>query len=274
MRRAARALIGSILLLAGTAAAPLLLSAFSVRAAGAQTDAENLAFRPHPGERLPLGTALTDEQGRSVALRDYFNKVPVILVLEYLRCTSLCGVTLRNLVDAALTRLPLEPGRDYQLVAISIDPRDKPADAAAARSEYVRLLGRDGAEAGMHFLTTPSAAAVRKIADAVGFPYRYDRWLDAYLHPAGFVVVAPDGVISRYVEGIAISPPDLVGALADAEQDKSQGPLTRLLILCHVQGIALGRLTAPVLGAFTLANIAAGCALIAIFTVVWRRRHS
>jgi protein SCO1 len=183
-------------------------------------------------------------------------------------------VTLRNLIDGALTRLPLEPGRDYQLVAVSIDPRDQPADAAAARREYARLLDRDGSERGMHFLTTPSAAAARTIADAVGFPYRYDDWLDAYLHPAGFVIVAPDGVISRYVEGIAISPQDLVGALADAEQDKSPDPLTRLLILCHVQGTAFGRLTAPVLGAFTLANIAAGCALIGIFTFVWRRRHS
>ncbi len=274
MRGAARTLIGSILLLAGTAAASLLLPAPSVRAAGASNDAENLAFRPHPGDRLPLSTVFTDEQGRSVVLGDYFNKVPVILVLEYLRCTSLCGVTLRNLIDGALTRLPLEPARDYQLVAVSIDPRDKPAEATAARSEYVRLLDRVGGERGMHFLTTPSAAAVRNVADAVGFPYRYDNWLDAYVHPAGFVIVAPDGVISRYVEGIAISPQELVGALADAEQDKSQGPLTRLLILCHVQGIALGRLTAPVLGAFTLANIAAGCALIAIFTVVWRRRHN
>jgi len=263
MRRIARALIVLTFVLAATAAvSPLHAIA-----------AEDLAFRPHPGDRLPLATSFTDEQGRSVALGEYFNKVPVILLLEYLRCTSLCGVTLQSLADT-LGRVPLEPGRDYQFVALSIDPRDKSADAAAAQAKYADLLGRPGAARGMHFLTASSADAVRAVADAVGFPYRYDDWLDAYLHPAGFVIVAPDGVISRYVEGIAISPQDLVGALADAEQDKSQGPLTRLLILCHVQGLALGRLAGPVLGAFTLANIAGGCALIAIFTAVWRRRHS
>jgi len=274
MKPAARAKIGSILVPAGTVILALFASFVWLRTAAAASDAENLAFRPHPGDRLPLRAAFTDEEGRSVALGDYFNKVPVILVLDYLRCTSLCGVTLQNLVGDALARVPLAPGRSYQLVAISIDPRDKPVDAAAARAKYVDLLGRQGAASGMHFLTAASTAAVREIADAVGFPYRYDAWLDAYLHPAGFVVVAPDGVISRYVEGIAIAPQDLVGALADAEQEKSQGPLTRLLILCHVQGIGLGRLAVPVLGAFTLANIAAGCVLIAIFTVVWRRRHS
>jgi protein SCO1 len=240
----------------------------------ASSDIATLSFHPHPGARLPLTEALVDEAGRAVALGTYFSKSPVILVLEYLRCKSLCGVTLRHLLGDTLNRLPLEPGRDYQLVAISIDPRDKPADAAAAQAKYLDLLGRQGPASGMHFLTTPSTAAVHEVADVVGFPYRYDGWLDAYVHPAGFVIVAPDGVISRYVEGIAISPQDLVGALADAEQDKSQGPLTRLLILCHVQGIALGRLAVPVLGALTLANIAAGCALIAVFTVVWRRRHS
>jgi protein SCO1 len=273
MRRAARALIGTIVVLAGVVSLALLASILSPGSALAASDAEDLAFRPHPGDRLPLGTAFTDDQGRSVTLRDYFDKVPVILVLEYLRCTSLCGVTLQNLVEA-LARVPLEPGRDYQLVAISIDPRDKLADATAARAKYVDLLGRQGTARGMHFLTTPSIATVRAVADAVGFPYRYDNWLDAYLHPAGFIILAPNGVISRYVEGIEISPQELIGALADAEQDKSQGPLTRLLLLCHVQGIALGRLTLPVLGAFTLANIAAGCVLIAIFTVLWRRRHS
>jgi protein SCO1 len=261
-------------MLVGTVTLALFASFFWLHTAVAASDAEDLAFRPHPGDRLPLTTAFTDEQGRKVTLGDYFNRVPVILVLDYLRCTSLCGVTLQNLVGDALAGLPLEPGRDYQLVAISIDPRDRPVDAAAAQTKYADLFGRPGTARGMHFLTTPSTAAVREVADAVGFPYRYDNWLDAYLHPAGFVVVSPGGVISRYVEGIAISPQDLVGALADAEQNKTQGLITRLLILCHVQGIPLGRLAAPVLGAFTLANIAGGCVLVAIFTVVWRRRHS
>ncbi|MBV8827274.1 MAG: SCO family protein [Bradyrhizobiaceae bacterium] len=273
MRRAARALIGTIVVLAGAVSLALLASFLSPGSALAASDVEDLAFRPHPGDRLPLGTAFTDEHGRSVALRDYFDKVPVILVLEYLRCTSLCGVTLQNLVEA-LARVPLELGHDYRLVAVSIDPRDKPAEAAAARDKYADLLGPQGAASSMHFLTTSSTAAVRAVADAVGFPYRYDGWLDAYLHPAGFVIVAPDGAISRYVEGIAISPQELVAALADAKQNNPQGPLSRLLILCRVQGIALGRLTVPVLGAFTLANIVGGCVLIAIFTVVWRRRHS
>jgi protein SCO1/2 len=215
---------------------------------------------------------LLDEHGRTVRLFDYFTKSPVILVLDYLRCKSLCSVTLHNLVDA-LGRLPLAAGRDYQLVTISIDPRDTPADAAQVRANDIGPLARDGGASGVHFLTA-APAAVHEIADAVGFPYRYDSLLDAYIHPAGFIVASPEGAISHYVEGVATSPSALVKVLADAQQDKSQGPLTRLLLLCHVQGAPLGRFTIPVLTAFIAADIAAGFTLIALFAVIRRRRHT
>jgi protein SCO1/2 len=233
-------------------------------------DLASLSFHPHPGARLPLTEKLVDEGGRAVELGAYFTKTPVILVLEYLRCTSLCGVTLRNLVGGTLKRLPLQPGRDYQLVAISIDPRDKPSDAAAAATKYAALLDHGG-KAGVHFLTG-EPTVVRRIAATIGFPYRYDSLLDAYIHPAGFVVAAPDGVISHYIEGFAASSSDLIAAFADAEQDKSQGPLARLLVLCHIQGAPLGRWTAPVMAAFIVAEIGAGLATIAVFAAVRRRR--
>lgn len=244
---------------------------FSKPEAPAAGDLASLSFHPHPGARLPLTEKLVDEDAHAVELGAYFNRSPVILVLEYLRCSSLCGVTLRNLIGDTLKRLPLQPGRDYQLVAVSIDPRDKPSDAAESAAKYAALLDRDNGRAGVHFLTG-EAAAVRRIADVIGFPYRYDSLLDAYIHPAGFVVAAPDGVVSRYVEGFSASPSELIAAFADAEQDKSQGPLTRLLVLCHIQGSPLGRWTGPVLAAFTVAEIGAGLAAIAIFVAVRRRR--
>jgi protein SCO1/2 len=275
--RAAHASIVCFALGAGIGAIALLMTAFPHAAATgvgdqAVSDASSLAFQPHPGTRLPLATTLIDEGGHAVPLARYFSKSPVILVLEYLRCTSLCGVTMHNLVADTLSTLPLEPGRDYQFVGISIDPRDRPSDAAAARAKYVALFDRAGAGAGFHFLTG-SSAATRTITDAVGFHYRYDALLDAYIHPAGFIIAAPDGVVTRYVEGIGISSHDLIGAFAAAEQDKSQGLIARIVLFCHVQGAPLGRLTVPVLAAFTAANLAAGFTLIGVFAAIRRRRH-
>lgn len=234
-------------------------------------DLAALSFQPHAGAHLPLAVRLVDERGSSVTLGQYFARTPVILVLEYLRCTSLCGVTLRHLMQT-LSRLPLAPGRDYQLVAVSIDPRDTPQEAAAARADYAAQLARPGSDAGIHVLTG-APDSVRQIADAIGFRYRYDRLLDAYIHPAGFVVASPSGSISRYLEGVAATETDLIAALGDAEEDKAQGPLTRLLLLCHVQGAPVGRLTVPVLAAFMAADVAAGLTLIVVFAGIRRRRH-
>jgi protein SCO1 len=255
---------------AGTLVVVLMAPAPPSRGGIGATDASDFAFRPHLGARLPLATQLIDEHGRAVTLGDYFTKSPVILLLEYLQCTSLCGLTLRSILEA-LNGLPLEAGRDYRLVTISIDPRDKPSHALAAHAKYVGLLDHHGIDSGIHFLTAAAPEEVREIADAIGFPYRYDNLLDAYVHPAGFVIAAPNGVIGRYVEDVAISPRDLITALADAEQNRAQSPLTRLLLLCKLRGPP-GWLAAPVLTALTIANIAAALMLLATFAAIWRHR--
>jgi protein SCO1 len=232
-------------------------------------DASELSFRPHPGAKLPLATKVQDENGRDVTLAEYFYRSPVILVFDYLRCTSLCGVTLRRLVES-LDELPPTAASDSRLVAISIDPRDGPADAAAAKAKYVAPLQHGRNAAHIHFLTA-SPSAVEEITQTAGFPYRYEKSLDAYIHPAGFIVARPDGVISRYIEGAVSSPTQLIEALADAQQRKSQDLITRIVLLCHVQGAPLGRFTVPVLAAFMSANIAAGFMAVAIFVAVRRR---
>ncbi|MBV8889160.1 MAG: SCO family protein [Alphaproteobacteria bacterium] len=230
----------------------------------------DLDFDPHPGARLPLEAALADEQDRPAPLGRYFGGAPVVLVLDYLRCASLCGLTLQTIV-AALATPALEAGRDFQLVAVSIDPRDRPADAAAAKAKYLAGYRRFGGEDAMHFLTG-SPAAVRRIADTVGFPYRYDAELDQYLHPAGFVVAAPDGRISRYLFGVGAAPAELQSALAAAKQGRALDPLTRLVLLCHIGAGRPGGFAVPIEAAFILADIAAIGALLGLFAAIRRRR--
>jgi protein SCO1/2 len=229
------------------------------------------AFRPHPGAELPLMAPLIDETGRTTPLGDFFTGKPVVVVLEYLRCKSLCGLTLANVVTA-LDALPFEAGRDFEMLAISIDPRDTPAETAAAKTKYLALYHHHGGEAGIHFLTG-SAGSVRRIADAIGFPYRYDADTGRYVHPAGFILAAPDGRISRYILGIAAAPGELRAGLVGAQQGEALSPLTRLFLLCHIEGVPLGRFTVPVMAAFTIGDIAAGLAALVVVLVAVRRRR-
>ena len=206
-----------------------------------------LAFHPHPGARLPLAARLVDGNGRAVALGRFFTGKPVVLVLEYLRCKSLCGLTLENVV-AALDALPLDAGRDFQMLAISIDPRDTPADIARAEAKYLADYHHKGGDTGIHFLAG-SAASVRQIADAIGFPYRYDADCSTSIFtPPAFIVAGPDGRISRYIFGVGAAASELRAGLADAEEGKALSPLARLFLLCHVEGAPLGRYTVPVHG--------------------------
>lgn len=234
-------------------------------------DFRGLAFSPHPGGRLPIDEQLLDEHGRPVRLARFFTGQPVVLVLEYLHCKTLCGLALGALATA-LDRVPLDAGRDFQLVAISIDPRDTPAEATAAKAKYLTIYRHENAAAGWHFLTGPKAA-VERIAAAVGFPYRYDAALDQYMHPVGFVVAAGNGTISRYLLEIDPTPATLQAALGDAAHAEVQGPLTRFVLWCHGADPLIGRYTVPIEAAFVIANLAALAGAIAVFTAIWRRRH-
>jgi protein SCO1/2 len=198
-----------------------------------------LEFQQHPGAALPRELTFQDEAGRAVRLDDFLGGGPLLLVLEYMRCTTLCGVVLGNLAQS-LDRVPLDAGRDYQVVAVSIDPRETPADARAAKERYLARYHHVGAEAGWHFLTG-SAAAIERLAQAVGFPYAYDPDIDQYAHPAGITVASGDGRIARYILGIDYRPLDLRLALTEASAERVASPATGLLLLCYAYDPQTGR---------------------------------
>lgn len=224
----------------------LVLSALSVMPPGpaaaqsklAASELTALAFDQHPGARLPLDAVLQDESGRRVHLGAFFIGRPVILVLEYLHCRTLCGIVMGDLAQS-LDQIPLDAGGDYEVAAVSIDPRETTADAKWAKEQY-RKRYRHAAAAGWHFLIG-SAAEVARIAEAVGFPYRYDASIDQYAHPAGITVAAADGTISRYILGIDYRPLDLRLALTEAAAGRISSPAASLLLLCYHYDPAKGR---------------------------------
>ncbi len=205
------------------------------------SDFASLAFEQHPGAALPLDIRLRDETGQTVRLGRFFGQVPAILVLEYLRCPNLCGLVLGSLLDA-LGSVPLRAGRDFQVLAVSIDPREGPSDAAAARKRYAQR-SRDAAS--WHFLTGPQAE-VERLAQSVGFPLRYDAAIDQFAHPAGVVLASPAGRISRYILGVGYRPLDLRIGLLDAAAGAVPGPASGLLLLCYGYDPETGRYTLAV----------------------------
>lgn len=216
-----RMLLAAVLLLMATpAAARIDPHAFA-----------DLSFHEHPGSQLPLDAQFRDESGKPLTLASALGGRPAVLVLEYLRCQNLCSLVLSG-AASAIARGGLTPGKEVNLVAISIDPRDTSRDVAAAQAMYSRRFPDPGAaSAGIHFLIG-SQDEVAKVAAAVGFPYRLDKQSGQFAHPAGFVVTTPTGKISRYMLGLNPSSALLRQAVAEGAADRVEPPAHPLLLLC------------------------------------------
>ncbi len=181
--------------------------------------------------QVPLDLVFRDERGDTVRLGDYFHAKPVVLSFVYYQCPMLCTQVLNGMVDG-FKGLNLSVGNEFDVVTVSIDPRDTPELAAEKKEAYLQAYGRPGAEEGWHFLTGQEPS-IRPLADAVGFRYMYDETSGQFAHAAGIMVATPEGRIARYFYGIEYSPRDLRFALIDASQNKIGSLVDKLLLLCY-----------------------------------------
>ncbi|MFZ0590498.1 MAG: SCO family protein [Bryobacteraceae bacterium] len=180
--------------------------------------------------QLPLDLVFHDENGEAVPLRTYFGDKPVLLELVYFKCPSLCPMSLHETVSS-LSRIPLQPGRDYNVVVASFDPADTPATAKKKKAEYGKEFKRAGFDSGWHFLTG-SQDSISRLADAAGFRYRWDERSRQFVHAGGIMVATPEGKLSRYFYGIQYAPADLRMALVEASHNKIGSPVDYVLLYC------------------------------------------
>ncbi len=214
------------------------------------------------GKPVPLDLVFHDEAGQLVPLRSYFGEKPVLLSLVYFNCPSLCPMSLHETVEG-LRRVPLEAGRDYEVVVVSFDPKDTPHEASLTKVKYKsQFTGRKGFDAGWHFLTGDQQS-ISKLADAIGFRYRWDDRSKQFIHAGGIMVATPEGKLARYFYGIDYAPADLRMALVDASQHKIGSPVDYVLLFCFHYDAAQGKYT---LAIFNLLKIA-GCVTVLFLAV-------
>jgi protein SCO1/2 len=193
--------------------------------------ANEIGIDQHLDRQLPLDLSFRDEQGNQVRLGDYFGDKPVVLTLVYFRCPMLCTQVLNGLLRTSQA-VKFQMGRDYHVVTVSIDPNDTPEMAAEKKASYVRAYRREGAEQGWHFLTG-KPEAIHKLADAVGFRYRYDERTDQFAHASGIMLATPEGRLSRYLYGIEYPPNDLRLGLVESSEHRIGSPVDQVLLLCY-----------------------------------------
>ena len=214
----------------------------------------NVGMDQRLSERVPLEISLRDETGRSVLLGDFFGKKPVILLLVYYQCPMLCGIVLNGVMSSART-LDFVPGKDFEVVAVSFDPSEKPPLAFAKKQYLLEQHALTKTAAGWHFLTG-DAAAIRALTDAVGFRYSWDEQTQQWAHPSGLMVVTPQGRLSRYLFGVEYAPRDVRLALVEAGEGKIGSIMDRAWLYCYHYDPLTGRYGFAIMTVVRIAGIA------------------
>ena len=230
-----------------------------------------ISFQQRLNHAIPLQLAVRNVAGKTVTLRNYFTHTPLILALAWYSCRNICGVELRDLA-LSLKTVDLTPGKDYQVLTVSIDPRD---DLEQARQTRKMMLAQYGGLAhGLHVVTA-KPAVIRQLADAIGYRYTYDTRLDQYAHPAGIVILTPDGMISRYLLGLLFPQDTLFKALVQAGEGKIGNVIDSFITRCYTFDPTTGRYTLSILSIARYAGIGFALLLAAgIGILLWRERRS
>ena len=215
----------------------LLITVFlNTQAWAGGSDLSVFAYDQRIGNQVPLATTFTDQDGRTVSLRQAIGQRPAILALGYFKCPNLCGLV-RNDLMQALSRL--EPNQDDSLIVLSIDPAETSADAHAAfLADAVRFDGPN-----RHYLTG-STTAIQAVTEAIGFHSRFDNETKQFLHPAGIVFLARTGIVSSYLLGVGYQPSDVGLGITRAANGVTARALPILLLCFHYD---------PTTGRYTLA---------------------
>jgi protein SCO1/2 len=229
-----------------------------------------VTFAQRLNQQMPLDTVLKDERGRTVTLGDYFGHKPVVLTFVYYQCPMLCPLTL-NGISSALKVLSFTPGKDFEIVVVSFDPRDTPEAANAKKQAHLAHWNTAQTAAGWHFLTA-DVDSIRKITSAAGFTYQWDEKTGQFAHVSGVLTLTPDGRLARYFYGVEYSPKELRLALVESSQGRIGSKVDELLLYCFHYDPTVGKYGWAVM---TLVRVggALTVALIVGFILVMRRRE-
>jgi protein SCO1/2 len=232
---------------------------------------QRVAFDQNLDAQLPTDLEFRDDTGRAIRVGDLLGGRPLIIAPVYYRCPMLCNQVL-NALTRGLKPLSLTAGKDFDVVAVSIDPGETSELAAQKKAAYLERYDRPGSEAGWHFLTGPQSS-IEALTRTIGFRYTYNPSTKLYSHAAGIVIVTPEGRVARYFYGIDYAAKELQEVLKRAAVGQVGSPIGRLLLLCYDYDSATGRYTLSILRLLRVFGTGTAVALGTLVFVLVRRER-
>jgi protein SCO1/2 len=237
-------------------------------------EANEVAVDEMLGGELDMDLRFTDHLGNEVRLGEFFDgDRPVLITLNYYRCPTLCNLQLNSLtrtLEGFAESRDWQPGEQYRIVTVSIDPREGPELAAKKRATHLDALGQGDVD--WNFLTG-DALQVRMLAASLGIGYAYDAEQDQYAHPAVLMFVSPEGKVARYLYGLEYQPTDVKFALMEAAEGRVGSPVDKLILSCFHYDASLGEY-----GPFAMGIMRLGGAVMVLIVgipmaFIWRRER-
>ncbi len=240
IRAAAIATAGAIVICLVPSAMVAQVSSYGDKAVGPTNDKppallDGVGIAQRLNEQLPLNLTFTDDSGQQVALGKYFGRRPAILALVYYRCPMLCSEELDGLTSA-LQMVRYVPGKDFDIIVVSIDPTEGTDLSAAKKREYVKRYGHAETANGWHFMTG-TQANIDALTEAVGFKYVKIKLPNTdqvqFAHASSIQIVTPEGKLAQYYMGVEYSPKDLLLGLDEASSNRIGSPVDNILTYCY-----------------------------------------
>lgn len=236
------------------------------------SELEDLRTEQKLGDRVPLDVKLTDHDGRAIELGALLEERPILLAPVYFDCPMLCSLVLDGVVRS-LKPLRLTPGQDFDVLAISFDPRDTPQKAAASRTTALQRYRRPEAEQGWRFLVGEEPEVAR-LMDAIGFRYRFDPKSGEYAHAGVVVLLTPQGDVSRYFYGVEFPARDVRLGLVEASQGRIGSFVDQVMLFCYRYDPVLGRYSAVTMNVVRLGGVLTVAAIAAFVTLMLVRERA
>lgn len=230
---------------------------------------QGVGVEEHLGDFIDLDLTFTNRNGEKVALQDFFDgEKPVMLTLNYYTCTALCNLHLNGLAEALRT-FDWKPGDQYRIVTISINPKETPELARGKRANYLKKLEK-GDDVDWSFLVGEKEN-IDRLAQQIGFGYRYDPKSDQYAHAALTTFLSPKGKIARYIYGIDLKPQDIKFSLMEASDGEVGSTVDKVLLTCFHYDESEGRYGPYAFGIMRLGAVITLIAVGFLLLVFWRR---
>lgn len=236
----------------------------------APTELEGVGVTEHLDAQIRLDAPFLDSDGSKATLKDYFDGTrPVVLTLNYSNCPMLCSLQLTGLFEA-LEKMDWDLGENFQMITVSIDPKELPQRAQLTKEKYLKTYGRPGVAGGWHCLTGREAQ-IKELAETVGFGYAYLPDADQYAHAAVTMICTPDGRVSRYLYGIQYDPQTVRLSLLEAAEGKIGSTLDRVLLFCFHYDATKGRYGPAAVKIMRAGGVLTMIGLGGMMLILWRR---